>query len=120
MEYLHYIVYALLLFFIVKRFLPVKGIKDMTTTELRKQLKDKDKQFIDVRTPREFKENHISNFKNLPLHELSQQAIKQLSQEKEVIVICQSGMRSKKAAKILKQLGFNDVTNVKGGMNAWK
>ncbi|MFD2655853.1 rhodanese-like domain-containing protein [Gracilibacillus thailandensis] len=120
MEYLLYIVYSSFLVFILKRFLPMKGIKNMTTAELRKQLKDKDKQFIDVRTPREFKGNHISNFKNLPLHELSEKASKQLSPEKEVVIICQSGMRSKKAAKTLKKLGFNQVANVKGGMSAWK
>ena len=37
----------------------------------------------------------------------------------EVVVICQSGMRSKQASKLLRKQGFNKVTNVKGGMNAW-
>ncbi|MGE1166875.1 rhodanese-like domain-containing protein, partial [Peribacillus simplex] len=35
-----------------------------------------------------------------------------------VIVICQSGMRSKQAAKVLKKLGFQRIINVSGGMNA--
>lgn len=41
----------------------------------------------------------------------------QLDKNKEVIVICQSGMRSKQAAKVLKKLGFQQVINVSGGMN---
>lgn len=42
-----------------------------------------------------------------------------LSKEREVVLICQSGMRSNKASKTLKKSGFEKVTNVKGGMNAW-
>ncbi|MGG3924306.1 rhodanese-like domain-containing protein, partial [Geobacillus thermodenitrificans] len=42
------------------------------------------------------------------------------SKEKEVVVICQSGMRSQKASKWLKKMGFQHVTNVKGGLNAWQ
>ncbi|MCX8046573.1 MAG: rhodanese-like domain-containing protein, partial [Anoxybacillus gonensis] len=38
---------------------------------------------------------------------------------KETIVICQSGMRSNQAAKILVKNGFKRVVNVRGGMNAW-
>ncbi|NRK74194.1 rhodanese-like domain-containing protein, partial [Salmonella enterica subsp. enterica serovar Typhi] len=44
----------------------------------------------------------------------------ELSKDKEVVVICQSGMRSQNATKILKKLGFTNVTNVKGGMSAWR
>ncbi|SFL90387.1 Rhodanese-related sulfurtransferase [Gracilibacillus orientalis] len=120
MEYLNYVIYALILFFIVKRFIPVKGIKNISTTELKTKLKDKNKQFVDVRTPAEFKGNNIRGFKNIPLHTLGEKATNELSTDKEVVVICQSGMRSQKASKNLKKLGFTNVTNVKGGMNAWR
>lgn len=98
--------------------LPVKGIRMISTTELKNELKDKNKQFIDVRTPGEFKGKHISGFKNIPLNQLSQKS-NELSKEKEIFVICQSGMRSQKASKMLKKMGFKKVTNIKGGMNAW-
>ncbi|MDK8643011.1 rhodanese-like domain-containing protein [Niallia taxi] len=119
MAYINYLVIALLLFFIVKRFLPIKGVNNITTNELRKDLTNKNKQFIDVRTIGEFKGNHIRGFKNIPLDQLAQKAESELTKEKEVIVICQSGMRSQRASKILKKLGFRNVTNVKGGMSAW-
>ena len=119
MEYVNYLVMALFLFFILKKFLPTKGVNNISTTELKAKLNDKNKQFVDVRTPGEFKGNHIRGFKNIPLHQLSQKADKELSKEKEVIVICQSGMRSGQASKVLKKLGFSKVTNVKGGMSAW-
>lgn len=118
MEYINYVIIGLFLFLIVNRFIPTKGVRNISTTELKNELKDKNKQFVDVRTPGEYKGNHIKGFKNIPLHQLAQKA-PELSKDKEVIVICQSGMRSQKASKQLKKLGFTNVTNVKGGMSAW-
>jgi rhodanese-related sulfurtransferase len=104
--------------FMYRSFAPVKGIKNISTGELKSELKKKDIQFIDVRTPNEFQANRINGFKNVPLHELKKR-VHEFSKEKEVVVICQSGMRSSKASKILKNLGFKHITNVKGGMSAW-
>lgn len=118
MEYLNYILLALVAFFFVQRLVPTKGVRQMTTAQLKKELQDKNKQYIDVRTPGEFKAKNIKDFKNIPLHQLADKA-DQLSKEKEVIIICQSGMRSSKASKLLKKKGFKHVTNVKGGMNVW-
>lgn len=118
MEIVNYILIGLLVLFIIKRFIPVKGIKTISAEQLKSELKNKNKQLIDVRKPGEFKENHLKGFTNIPLHQLTQKA-NQLSKDKEVIVICQSGMRSQKASRTLKKLGFKEVTNVKGGMLEW-
>jgi rhodanese-related sulfurtransferase len=118
MEYLNYIIPAFLVFFLIQKMLPSKGVKQISTTDLKNQLNDKDKQYIDVRTPGEFKGNSIRGFKNIPLHQLANK-VNDLSKEKEVVVICQSGMRSNKASKLLKKQGFQQVTNVKGGMSSW-
>ncbi|MGZ9584033.1 rhodanese-like domain-containing protein [Paenibacillus marinisediminis] len=119
MNYLNILILALLVGFIVYRMLPTKGVKQITTADLKQELKDKSKQFVDVRTPGEFKNSHINGFKNIPLNELDSKAPTQLSKDAEVVVICQSGMRSNKACKALKKLGYEHVTNVKGGMSAW-
>lgn len=119
MQYVNYLIIALFLYFIIKRFLPTKGVANISTTQLKLILNDKNKQFVDERTPAEFKGNHIRGFNNIPLHQLEQKADKELSKEKDVVVICQSGMRSQKASKVLKKLGYN-VTNVSGGMSAWR
>ena len=118
MEYVKFIVFALILFFMIQRILPSKGVRNISTLDLKKELKDKEKEFVDVRTLGEFKGNHISGFVNIPLHQLPQK-LNVLTKDKEIVVICQSGMRSNKACKILKKHGFKQVTNVKGGMNAW-
>jgi rhodanese-related sulfurtransferase len=112
------IIIILLVGFFAWRLIPVKGVRNITTGQLKAELGDKNKQYIDVRTPMEFKGRNIKGFKNIPLDQLSNKAAT-LAKDKEVIVICQSGMRSTQAAKILKKLGFNQITNVKGGMSAW-
>ncbi|MDP4083644.1 MAG: rhodanese-like domain-containing protein [Bacillota bacterium] len=113
------IIIIILLGLLIWRLRPVKGIRNITTAELKNELGDNNKQFIDVRTPGEFKGRSIKEFKNIPLDQLTNK-VSSLSKEKEVVVICQSGMRSARAAKILKKLGFQKITNVKGGMSAWQ
>jgi rhodanese-related sulfurtransferase len=119
MEYVNYIVIGLIVLFFVQRLLPTKGVRQISTTDLKTELNDKNKQFVDVRTTGEFKGNHIRGFKNIPLHQLNQKAT-ELAKDKEVVVICQSGMRSQKASKQLKKLGFTKITNVRGGVSAWR
>lgn len=59
--------------FLYQRLVPAKGIKSISTSELKLELTKKGKQFIDVRTPQEFRGNHIRNFKNIPLFELQKE-----------------------------------------------
>lgn len=106
--------------FLWSRLAPTKGVNNITTDQLREMMKTKQAgtQFIDVRTPGEYKGNHIKGFKNLPLQQLGNRTA-ELSKDNDVVVICQSGMRSSQASKLLKKAGFKNITNVKGGMSAW-
>ncbi|MGE7903214.1 rhodanese-like domain-containing protein [Peribacillus sp. NPDC094092] len=114
------IILGFIVWFLYQRFVPAKGIKNINAKELKAELSNKgNKQFIDVRTPNEYRGNHIKDFKNIPLSELGKRA-QELSKDKEVVVICQSGMRSSNACKVLKKSGFEEVTNVKGGMSSWR
>lgn len=108
-----------ILAFLVWRMLPSKGVKSITTEDLKGMLKDQSKQFIDVRTPAEYKGNHIRQFKNYPVTALKSN-LNSLDKTKETVVICQSGMRSMQAAKVLSKAGFSNVVNVKGGMLDWR
>ena len=102
--------------FFIWRMKPAKGTRTISTDTLKGILNDQDKVFIDVRTPREFKSQSIRQFKNIPLGS----DFSKLPKDKEIIMICQSGMRSSQACKQLKKLGYVNVTNVRGGMNAWR
>lgn len=116
MDIVLYIFAGLIVLLFIFRNIPPKGVRQITVSELRRELKDKSKQYIDVRTPQEFKTRNIPGFKNYPLNILPKK-LNELEKDKEVVVICQSGMRSRQACKILINAGFKKVTNVKGGMN---
>ncbi|MCG3086516.1 rhodanese-like domain-containing protein [Sporosarcina cyprini] len=114
-----WILFFIVVAFLVWRMMPAKGVRSISTEELKGMLQDKTKQFVDVRTPGEYKARHIKEFKNIPLQGLHAK-MDQLDKTKEVVVICQSGMRSSKAAALLKKAGFANVVNVRGGMSAWR
>src|SRR5699024_4179252 len=115
MEYLRYIAIIILIALIIIRMMPVKVINHITKEVLKEERNKKDKQFIDVRTPPEVKTQHIQPIQNIPLNKLSRRAPKELDKNKETVVICQTGIRSQRAAKILKKKGFTNITNVRGG-----
>lgn len=118
MDIIQWIIFIFIALFVINRFLPTKGVTNIAVAEVKNKFKDKNVQFIDVRTPGEYKANHRPPFKNIPLSNLSEKLDK-LDKDKEIVVICQSGMRSAKAAKLLKKQGFEKIYNVKGGMSAW-
>lgn len=74
---------------------------------------------IDVRTPEEYAAGHIPGALNLPLDRLSEMVETQLPDKTQsVITYCLSGIRSEKAAEILRTSGFQDVENI-GGIRDW-
>jgi glyoxylase-like metal-dependent hydrolase (beta-lactamase superfamily II)/rhodanese-related sulfurtransferase len=77
---------------------------------------------IDVREDSEFHGalGHIPGAQLIPLRTLAASASELTSaKESPVVVVCRSGVRSSTAAAILTSLGFEDVSNLKGGMLAW-
>ncbi|WP_339194767.1 rhodanese-like domain-containing protein [Solibacillus sp. FSL R5-0449] len=106
---------AVIVAFLAWRMKPVKGVKTISTSQLKTMINDKDKVFVDVRTPAEYKARNVKQFKNIPLGS----DLSKLPKGKEIVVICQSGMRSKQACNQLKKLGYEQVTNVRGGMSAY-
>ncbi|UDK98688.1 rhodanese-like domain-containing protein [Lysinibacillus sphaericus] len=110
-----WIMIAIVIGFLVWRMKPAKGVQSISTAQLKNVLNDKEKVFIDVRTPAEYKGRNIPQFKNIPLGS----SFDKIPKDKEVVVICQSGMRSSQACKQLKKLGYERVTNVRGGMSAY-
>ncbi|ARF16619.1 rhodanese-like domain-containing protein [Sporosarcina ureae] len=114
-----WMIIALLVGLVVWRMKSAKGVHSITTEQLKDRVKDRNIQLIDVRSPAEYAARHIKEFKNIPLNVLSNK-MGTLKKDQEVIVICQSGMRSSNAAGQLKKAGFVNVTNVRGGMSAWR
>jgi sulfur dioxygenase len=77
---------------------------------------------VDVREDSEFhgELGHVPGAKLIPLRTLAAQASELApGKERRIVVVCRSGVRSSTAAAILTSLGFEDVSNLKGGMLAW-
>jgi len=87
-----------------------------------KQLAGESIELIDVRTPIEFRAVHATDARNIPLDQLSPSAIERGENgalRKPLYVICKSGSRGSKAAKMFVDAGLEDVLNVEGGTDAW-
>ena len=68
---------------------------------------------LDVRTTAEYNRGHIEGFRNIPVDELRER-LNELEEKKPVYVICQSGLRSYIAARILEGNGY-EAYNFSGG-----
>jgi rhodanese-related sulfurtransferase len=76
---------------------------------------------LDVRTPAEFDEVHLSAARNIPIAELNPANTMRLRQHRStepLYVICQSGGRGRQACKLFQKAGFSNVVNVEGGTAA--
>lgn len=79
-----------------------------------------DEQLLDVRTPEEYDGGHIAGALNLNIYdEVFRQTLGKLDPARPVMVYCKAGGRSADAAGILKEMGFKEVYDLKGGMMAW-
>jgi len=95
------------------------GVVEMSPEQVRPAVEAAYAQFIDVRTPEEYASGHAYRAKNIPLDQLSAN-LDQLEKNEPVYLICHSGNRSKKAARVLVDAGFPQAVSVAGGTEAWK
>ena len=117
------IFYVILAVFVVwmlyRMFAPVKGLVQLRDEPFRKQMeKSKRKRLIDVREPHEFKSGHIPGAVNIPLSQIGGR-LAEIPKDSDVFLYCQSGMRSKQAAKMLLKSGYPEVNNLMGGISSW-
>jgi phage shock protein E len=95
--------------------------KILSQEEYKKAITGKDLQLIDVRTPEEFKNGHIKNAKNINFNGNDfKSQMEKLDKSKPLYIYCQSGGRSGRAAKILSEMGFKQIYDLKGGFGSWK
>jgi len=73
---------------------------------------------LDVRQPVEYEDAHLPGAKLIPLPKLFD-SMDQLDREKPVIVYCAVGGRSHMAAQLLMHQGFEKVSHLAGGIEAW-
>ncbi len=87
--------------------------------ELKRRIDAKeDFYLLDVREPNEFKIGRIPGSTLIPLGEVPQR-VNEIPRDKEIVVHCKMGGRSAKAAAFLRQQGYKNVKNLKGGILDW-
>ena len=80
-------------------------------------------ELIDVRTPVEFREVHVTFARNEPLDRLDPPALMNArngATQQPLFAICRSGSRGNQACEKFVAAGFTNVVNVAGGTQAWE
>jgi len=73
---------------------------------------------VDVREPFERELAVIEPSVHMPMGEIVNRA-EELPRDRQLIVYCHAGSRSMMVAGYLESLGFTDVANLAGGIDAW-
>ena len=93
--------------------------EETTVVEMKARLdRGDDFDILDVRNPEEWQICHIDGAILIPVGELPAR-LDELDATREIFVLCKSGVRSAKAVGILREAGFQNVTNVRGGIQEW-
>ena len=90
-----------------------RGLKQWHLADADKLPRDGSVTLLDTRTTGEYSRGHIDGFKNIPVDELRER-ISEIEAGKKIYVICQSGLRSYIATRILEGYGF-EAYNFAGG-----
>lgn len=95
------------------------NLQEINAQTLKQWLDRQQVMLIDVREPGEYASEHIPGAKLMPLSNLNPADVKPET-DQQVVLYCQSGNRSKKAAQKLFDSGFESVTHLQGGLPTWK
>jgi rhodanese-related sulfurtransferase len=105
--------------------MPIKHVEPPEAHEI--LTNNPDAIYLDVRTEREFEQSHPEGAINVPVvfikgpgqfevnEEFAQVVEKIFPKSKKFVVGCMAGGRSQRACEMLEQIGFTDLTNVRGG-----
>ncbi|MFV8834981.1 rhodanese-like domain-containing protein [Aquisalimonas sp.] len=98
-----------------------RGVKPLDTNEATRLYNREDALFVDVRSEADFAKGHLPGAINVPNGNVDQRHKRlQKHKSKPVIVYCAQGMQSAKAGKQLKEAGFEQVHQLRGGYLSWQ
>lgn len=94
----------------------------LNATEFESAIAKENVQLLDVRTPNEYYSGHIKNALQADWNDTAEfsRRIAFVDKQKPVYVYCLGGGRSASAAQKMRSMGFENVYELKGGINAWK
>ena len=94
-------------------------MSECTVVGLKEVLENGQIHLVDVREEVEFAGGRVTGANLMPLGELEERH-QELDHSKPIYVMCRTGRRSSEAQRKLEALGFTNVVNVVGGIEAWK
>jgi rhodanese-related sulfurtransferase len=96
-------------------------IEQITIAQMNEVLKNDSIQLLDVRTTDEYIESHLANAHNICVTDDDfKEKAAGLNRDEPVYVYCKKGGRSAQAAKILAEMGFKKIYDMKGGILLWE
>lgn len=98
------------------------AVRQISTTELSAWLADTNRprpQLLDVRTLPEYTVSHLPGARQVDPRAPAREVLRQLSQDRPVVVYCSVGWRSSELAKRLQEAGCTNVFNLEGSAFAW-
>jgi SulP family sulfate permease len=102
--------------------IPKGSVIDIPPRQLWEQLhngSEKKPLVVDVREPREFRQGHLPEARLEPLSHILAEGVR-FPHDREIVFVCRSGRRSRRAAYALRQMGIFNVAILQGGMLAWE
>jgi len=93
-------------------------VRNLRPGELAEYLREQQPLLLDVREPWEYNICHLEGSQLLPMGQIHLR-LQQLDPQRETVVICHHGIRSRQVAMFLEHQGFSNVINLAGGLDAW-
>src|SRR5215468_8006218 len=99
-----------------------QAVPEVTVDEVKNRLERGEKwALLDVREREEYREGHLDGAQSLPRGFLEIKVESTIPDKNApVIAYCAGGTRSLLAGKILKEMGYKNVSSMAGGYGAWK
>jgi rhodanese-related sulfurtransferase len=91
----------------------------ITAKEVIQLKKQQDVYFLDTREPEEFKISHLENALNIGFSNPKWELLRSIPTNAKIVVYCSVGARSQQIGEQLKAKGYNQVTNLYGGIFYW-
>ncbi|MEA3335269.1 MAG: sulfate permease [Chloroflexota bacterium] len=99
---------------------PASSIPTIAPADLWKELSSEGPPLVlDVREPREYRRAHVPQAELLPLPQILMNGV-EIPSDRPVVLTCQTGRRSTRAAQKLRSEGYENVMVLEGGLVAWE
>lgn len=92
----------------------------VSAEEFKEEMEQKNAVILDIRTPEEYNQGRIAGAVNIDYYKDDFRAkLNKLDKDKPYKIYCNSGNRSSKTMVLMQEMGFTNVTELSGGIQAW-